>query len=116
VTHEGTTDAAPPEGPPSGRRRWLGLAVGAAVWAAAAVLAFRTLDPIVAAFFVILGGTAVVIAAFARDWDHHPTFEERELARARKRAAKWARNADVRARDRARWEAHQARQARKSTP
>jgi hypothetical protein len=100
--------------PPSGNRRWGGLALGAAVWAAGSVLAFGTLDPIIAAFLVILGGTAVVIAAVARDWDTHSTFEERELARARKRAAKWERNKDVRARDRARWEAHQARQAKKS--
>ena len=35
---------------------------------------------------MILGATAVVIAVVARDWDHHSTFEERELARARKRA------------------------------
>jgi hypothetical protein len=84
------------------------------VWAGASVLAFLELDPIIAAFLVILGGTAVVIAAVARDWDRHSTFEERELARARKRAAKWERNKDVRARDRARWEAHQARQAKKS--
>jgi hypothetical protein len=110
VTHSGTTDATPP----TGRRRSAGLAVGAVVWAAASVLAFLALDPIVAAFLVILGGTAVVIAAAARDWDRHSTFEERELARARKRAAKWAANKDARDRDRARWEAHQARQARKS--
>lgn len=110
VTHEGTTDARPP----SGRRRSVGLALGAAVWAGASVLAFLELDPIIAAFLVILAGTAVVIAAVARDWDRHPSFEERELARARKRAAKWERNKDVRARDRARWEAHQARRAKKS--
>ena len=54
---------------------------------------------------------AVVIAVVARDWDRHSTFEERELARARKRAEKWERGKDARDRDRARWEAHQARQA-----
>ena len=110
VTHDGTTDATPP----SARGRWVGPALGAAVWAAGSVLAFLNLDPIIAAFLVILGGTVVVIAVVARDWDRHSTFEERELARARKRAAKWERNKDVRARDRARWEAHQARQAKKS--
>ena len=97
-------------------RRWAGLALGVAVWAAGSVLAFLNLDPIVAAFFVILGATAVVIAVAASDWDRHSTFEERELARARKRAAKWERGKDARARDRSRWEAHQARRARKSAP
>ena len=76
------------------------------------VLAFRFLDPIVAAFLVILLVTVGVIAFLARDWDQHSTYEERELARSRKRAQKWDRNADARARDRARWEAHQARQSR----
>jgi hypothetical protein len=109
VTHDGTTDAGPPRG-----RRWVGLALGVAVWAAGSVLAFLNLDPIIAAFVVILGATAVVIAAAARDWDRHSTFEERELARARKRAEKWERGKDARDRDRARWEAHQARQAKKS--
>ncbi len=108
-TPDGTTDAWTPR-----RRRWTGLALGAAVWAAGSVLAFAALDPILAAFGVILAGTAVVIAAFAHDWDRHSTFEQRELARARKRAEKWERTKDARDRDRARWEAHQARQARKN--
>ena len=86
------------------------------VWGAltvlGSVLAFRFLDPIVAAFLVILLVTGGVIAFLARDWDQHSTYEERELARSRKRAQKWDRNADARARDRARWEAHQARQTR----
>jgi hypothetical protein len=77
-------------------------------------LAFVLLDPILAAFVVILLVTAAVIAVLARNWDEHSTYEERELARARKRAEKWDRNADARARDRARWEAHQARQAGKA--
>ena len=109
MTDEETTGAARR----TGSRRWAGLALGAAVWAAGSVLAFLNLDPIVAAFFVILGATAVVAAAFASDWERHSTFEERELARARRRAEKWERSKDARARDRARWEAHQARQARK---
>jgi hypothetical protein len=74
-------------------------------------LAFLLLDPIVAAFVAILLVTGGVIAFLARDWDQHSTYEERELARSRKRAQKWERSADARARDRARWEAHQARQA-----
>ena len=53
----------------------------------------------------------LVVAFLARDWDSHSTYEERELARARRRAEKWERGADARARDRASWEAHQARQA-----
>jgi hypothetical protein len=99
----------------SGSRRWVGPGLAAALWAAGSVLAFAKLDPILAAFVVILGATAVVIAAFAHDWDRHSTFEQRELVRARKRAEKWERGTDARARDRARWEAHRARQARKST-
>lgn len=114
MTQEGTTGAEPQHERPAGGRRWAGLAVGAAVWAVASLLAFSALDPIIAAFLVILGGTAVVIAAVARDWDRHSTFEERELARARRRAEKWERGAAARARDRARWEAHQARQAKKN--
>lgn len=86
-------------------------------WGAAivlvSVLAFLLLDPILAAFLVILLGTGGLIAFVARDWDQHPTFEERELARSGKRAEKWERNSGARARDRARWEAHQARQARR---
>ena len=111
MTQDGTTDARTPRG-----RRWAGVALGAAVWAVGSVLAFGNLDPILAAFVVILGATPVVIAAFAHDWDQHSTFEQRELARARKRAEKWDRNKGARDRDRVRWEAHQARQAKKSVP
>jgi hypothetical protein len=85
----------------------------ASLVAIVSVLAFALLDPIVAAFVVILLVTAVGMALLARDWDRHSTYEERELARARRRAEKWERKKDVRARDRARWEAHQARQAGK---
>lgn len=109
VTDERTADTR------GGARRWAAPVLGAAVWAAGSVLAFGSLDPIIAAFLVILGGTAVIAAVLARDWDRHSTFEERELARARKRAEKWERNKDARDRDRARWEAHQARQARKNS-
>ena len=85
--------------------------LGGAVVAALAVLAFVLLDPILAAFVVILLVTAAVSALVARDWDRHSTYEERELARAQKRAEKWERGKDARARDRAKWEAHQLRQA-----
>jgi hypothetical protein len=82
--------------------------------AVVSVLTFRLLDPILASFLVILLVTALVIGALARDWDQHPTYEEREAARSRRRAVKWERNKDARAKDRARWEAHQARQARRT--
>ena len=95
-------------------RSWTALAVGATVWTAGSVLAFLTLDPILAALLAIVAATALSLAALARDWDRHSTFEERELARARKRAEKWERNKDVRDRDRARWEAYQARQEKKT--
>lgn len=95
-------------------RRWTGLAIGAALWAVGSVLAFLALDPILAALLTIFAATAVSLAALARDWDRHSTFEERELARARRRAEKWERNKDVRERDRARWEAYQARQEKKT--
>ena len=88
--------------------------VWGALVAAVSVLAFLLLDPIVAAFLVIVLITIAVIAFLARDWDRHSTFEEREAARVRKRAEKWDRKAGARARDRARWEAHQAQQARKA--
>jgi hypothetical protein len=87
------------------------MVLGGALVAALAVLAFVLLDPILAAFVVILLVTAAVIAVLARDWDRHSTYEERELARAQKRAQKWERGKDARARDRAKGEAHQARQA-----
>jgi hypothetical protein len=80
-----------------------------ALVAVVSVLAFRVLDPILAAFVVILLVTGAVIAVLARDWDQHSTYEEREAARARKRAEKWDRNQSARDRDRARWEAHQVR-------
>jgi hypothetical protein len=79
-----------------------------ALVAVVSVAAFRVLDPILAAFLVILLVTGAVLAVLARDWDQHSTYEEREAARARKRAQKWDRNQAARDRDRARWEAHQA--------
>ena len=58
---------------------------GAAV-AVGSVLAFVLLDPVLAAFVLILLVTGLGVAVLARDWDRHSTYEERELARARKRA------------------------------
>jgi len=78
------------------------------------VVAFRYLDTIVAAFVVIIGLTLLVCGFLARNWDQHSTYEERENARARRRAEKWQRGAAARERDRVRWEAHRARQAEKT--
>jgi hypothetical protein len=86
--------------------RWV---VWTATAALASVAAFVYLDPIVAAFLTIMLVTVLVIAFLARDWDRHSTFEERELARARRRAEKWERGAAARERDRVKWEAHRAR-------
>jgi hypothetical protein len=97
------------------RARWSGLlAVAALAWAGGSFLAVRYLDVIIAAFGIILGFTLLVVAFLARDWDSHSTYEERENARARRRKEKWERAADARARDRERWEAHQARQAKRA--
>jgi hypothetical protein len=104
----GSDDARP------ARSRPTGLVLAAVAWAVASVLAFRTLDPILAAFLVITGLTALVIGLAARDWDRHSTFEERELVRARKRKAKWEAGKDARDRDRARWDAHRAQQGKKA--
>jgi hypothetical protein len=88
--------------------------VGAVAVAAGCVLAFVVLDPILAAFAAILLVTGLVVAVLARDWDRHPSYEDREAARALRRKEKWERGTDARARDRAKWEAHQARQAKKA--
>jgi membrane protein implicated in regulation of membrane protease activity len=90
------------------------------VWGATAVLAsaaaWLLLDPILGAFVAILALTFLALTFLARDWDEHSTYEERELARARRRQEKWERGAAARERDRARWEAHQARKAAKDQP
>jgi hypothetical protein len=92
-------------------KSWLRWAV---VWAVVTAAVFLLMNWILALFIAIVGLTLVVIAAVSSDWEQHPTFEQRELVRARRRKAKFERNADARARDRALWEAHQAKQARKS--
>jgi hypothetical protein len=90
------------------------LVVWGGVWAVLSVTAFLLLDPVLAAFLVILGLCAWVVALLSANWESHPSFEERELARARRRAAQREKNAGARARDRARWEAHQERKAGRS--
>jgi hypothetical protein len=79
-----------------------------------AALAFLFVNPILGAFPLIFGATLLAIAWLARDWEEHPNFQQREAERARKRKEKFERTADARARDRERWEAHQARKARKA--
>jgi hypothetical protein len=88
------------------------LVLAVLVWAAVSVVAFLVVpDVLVSAGLVIFGAVLLLVLAMARDWDAHSTFEEREVLRARRRKARWERNADSRARDRERWEAHQARRA-----
>ena len=86
--------------------------------AAAAVLlltvaAFLAYDAVVAVGTLIAGATLVAVVGLAADWEKHPSFEERELARARKRKERWEATAGDRARDRARFEAYQAKKAAK---
>ncbi|RFU21218.1 hypothetical protein D0Z06_12620 [Geodermatophilus marinus] len=85
--------------------------VGGVAWALGSALAFLLLDPILAAFLAITGLCTWVVALLARDWDRHSSFEERELSRARRRAAQRERSRGARERDRARWEAHQRRRS-----
>ncbi|MCW2579321.1 MAG: uncharacterized protein JWR82_922 [Blastococcus sp.] len=75
------------------------------------IAAVVLLDPILAAFAVIMLVTALGAVLAARDWDQHSTYEQREHARALRRKEKWERNKDARERDRERWQAHQARKA-----
>ena len=86
--------------------------VAGVVWVVLSVLAF-TVDPILGALVLIFGAAGVVVVQLASSWDDHPDFEAREAARARRRKAKWERNADSREKDAARYAAHQARQAAK---
>lgn len=89
------------------------MAAGAG-WLVGSAAAFALLDPVLASFVAIVGLCLWGVAALSRDWEQHPSFEQRELRRARRRAAKRERTKDARARDRARWEAHQQRKAGRS--
>jgi hypothetical protein len=91
--------------------RVVGAVLGSAVAVGLAVWAFATLDIVIASAVAIALVTAVGIAVAASGWDQHSTYEERELARARRRQEKWDRSKDARERDRLKWEAHRARQA-----
>ena len=85
--------------------------VAAVVWAGASAAGFAFLDPVLMVFVSIVGLTVVVMAFLSSDWVRSTTFEEREAERVRRRKEKWDAGAAARERDRARWEAHQARRA-----
>jgi hypothetical protein len=76
-------------------------------------LAFLLLSPVLASAVVIGTATLLAVGALGADWEQHPDFETREMARARRRKEKWERTAGARAKDRARWEAYQAKKAAK---
>jgi hypothetical protein len=82
--------------------------VAGALWVVLTVLAFLV-DPVLGASVLIFGAIGVVVVQLAGTWDEHPDFQARELARARRRKAKWDRNAGAREKDAARYAAHQAR-------
>ncbi|MGY1737069.1 MULTISPECIES: hypothetical protein [unclassified Geodermatophilus] len=91
------------------------LVLAGLIWAAVSVVAFLAIpDVIVASGLVIFGAVLLLVLFMARDWDTHSSFEEREMLRARRRKDRWERTAGSRARDRERWEAHQARKAARS--
>jgi hypothetical protein len=96
---------------PRSAARVVGAVLGATLTVGLAVWAFAVLDVVVAAAVAIVLVTTLGIAVAASGWDQHSTYEERELARARRRQEKWDRNKDARERDRLKWEAHHARQA-----
>jgi hypothetical protein len=96
------------------RTRSAGPVVAAVLWIVGSVAAFVVLDPVIASFVAIVGLTLVVVAFLGSDWVRASTFEEREAERVRRRKAKWDAGAEARARDRARWEAHQARKGGRS--
>jgi hypothetical protein len=104
---------APGAGILDGVSRWL--AVWGAIWLAGSVGAFLVLDPILASFVAIFGLCLWGVAVLSSNWEQHSSFEQRELDRARRRAERRERTKDARARDRARWEAHQQRKAGKSS-
>ena len=105
-----------PTGTEPRRPRSKGPVVSAVAWVLASVAAFVVLHPIVAAFVCIVGLTGVAMSFLSSDWVRSTSFEEREAERVRRRKAKWEAGAAARERDRARWEAHQARRADRPDP
>jgi len=87
------------------------LVVWGVLVAAGSVAAFLLLVPILATFVAVVGACLWLLALLSSTWDQHPSFEQRELERARRRAAHRERTKEARARDRARWEAHQQRRS-----
>jgi hypothetical protein len=87
------------------------LAVWGGIWLVGSAAAFLLLDPILASAIAVFGLCLWGVAVLASGWEQHPSFEQRELARARRRAERREKTKDARARDRARWEAHQRRKA-----
>jgi hypothetical protein len=83
------------------------------VWLVVTGLAFWLLYWVVAVGIAMIGGIAVLVVLMSADWDSHSTFEQREADRARRRKERYERNAGKRARDRARFEAAKAAEARK---
>jgi hypothetical protein len=88
--------------------RWVG------VYVVVVALAFWLIYWVLALFIAIIGVTLLAVGATARNWESHSTFDERELVRARKRKEKWERNAAAREKDRARWDAYQAKKSGRS--
>lgn len=84
--------------------------IGAVAWVALTVAAF-SVDPILGSAVLLFGGVLVVVGHLASTWGAGTTFEEREMARARRRKQKYEANAGNRAKDRERWEASKARKA-----
>jgi hypothetical protein len=81
-----------------------------ALWVVLTVLAF-VVDPILGACVLVFGAIGVVVVQLGSTWDQHPDFEARELERARRRKIKWEKNAPARAKDAARYAAHQAKKS-----
>ena len=82
--------------------------VAGALWVLLTVLAFLV-DPILGACVLVFGAIGVVVVQLGSTWDQHPDYEARELARARRRKAKWDKGAGAREKDAARYAAHQAK-------
>lgn len=101
------TDPPQDNAPRSGTAFW---GVGLVVLIAGGYLAFRVLNPIIAAALMILAATVLGMVGLARDFDQHPGYEEREQVRAERRTITFAKNQGARDKDRAKWAAHQARQ------
>jgi hypothetical protein len=89
-------------------KRWL---AWTGVWGVVSALAFLVLYWVIALAVAIMGAIALLVAVMASDWDSHPSFDDRERERARRRKEKYARGSAAREKDRARWEAHQAKRA-----